>query len=26
VAFLLGIALAYSIGALEPANFHLPHH
>jgi zinc and cadmium transporter len=25
-AFLLGIALAYAIGALEPANFHLPAH
>lgn len=24
VAFLLGIGLAYAIGALEPANFHLP--
>jgi zinc and cadmium transporter len=26
VAFLLGIGLAYGIGALEPANFHLPSH
>jgi hypothetical protein len=26
VAFLLGIALAYGIGVLEPANFHLPNH
>jgi zinc and cadmium transporter len=26
VAFLLGIALAYGIGHLEPANFHLPVH
>jgi zinc and cadmium transporter len=25
LAFLLGIGLAYAIGALEPANFHLPH-
>ena len=26
LAFLLGIGLAYAIGALEPANFHLPVH
>lgn len=26
LAFLLGIALAYSVGALEPANFHPPGH
>lgn len=26
LAFLLGIALAYGIGSLEPANFHLPVH
>ncbi len=26
LAFLLGIALAYGIGNLEPANFHLPAH
>jgi zinc and cadmium transporter len=26
VAFLLGIGLAYGIGVLEPANFHLPNH
>jgi len=26
IAFLLGIGLAYAIGAVEPASFHLPNH